>query len=735
MRSSLKRLKEALFFGFCAALFAGCAGGGAGVATSPGSTLPQSGLTTQSVAMQATSKGNVAFAIAFTPKAKATPGKAPQHISPQYVSPSTQSLQILTDGANSVVVNLSPSSPNCKPNAGEPGSYICSASLSVPAGNHDFTVTAYDLPNAKGSVLSTNSTGDVYVKPTGTTTITLTLDGVVQYAVLTLAETEPQTGSPAEIGLTVVLEDADKNTIVGPATFEHPVTLTTTDAAVGPLSKTTLTSPADETGITVAYTGAEVKGITYSATATGLPAANVTAAMLTPQAPTINASDALGIYTTPSGTTYAFVPNANGVATVPLSNGTSLNAAAAKANAIVTSAFTPIQIPLSPAPSACTPDSADALLFCISYFNATVNVLDVSTLPAAPKVKATYLTDAAAGVDNSSAGCIVCGAVYDAKQKAVIYATGNGYELYSSPLSSTPNTHVKTIPVNVSENFGYDPTTDTVFSPEYRGYPSVTRSIDIIPFSKDAVFHLSPQPATLADPDAGAVDSSTGIGVSTEELAASTGGTNTAYLVNIRSPDLNTPATSFFTAPETTTSLSSSLFGDNLSVQCAVPVTNIGVDSKAHLAFFSGEFCGQSSSDPERAFGGSVTPIGVAALPTSASAPLAFGASIFANLPPLPDGTLWDDALDPHAIAAFNIPGCTDCGAIFNLEDTWIAVVNLPKLAAAPPSATDPHTVDPKYDLVGNGVVTYIPTGFTTTTAAAAARPHLRLRGAPRLVK
>jgi hypothetical protein len=715
----MRTLAKRACFVLLAALFSGslsaCSGGGAHVGT-PDILTPAAGDRAPAAITEA-AKGNVTIAIGITPKKKKS--------NPLYVSPSTQSLKILTDGANPVIVDLTPSSPNCKPDASAPGSYICTATLNVPSGNHVFTLDTYDETGAKGNLLSTNTTGTVYVKPVGTTTISVTLEGVVQYAVLALANPTP-TGA-AKIGLTVLLEDADKNLIVGPAPFDNPVTLTTTDAADGPLSKTTLNSPADEAGLSVNFNGAAtVTSITYSATATGLPAANVTKAILTPGTPVVTASDALGIYTTPAGVTYAFVPNADGVAAVLVSNGTSLNTAAEKTPESKTAAFTPIEVPLSPAPSACTPDPGDKLLFCISYGSATVNVLDVSTLPATPTVKATYTTDAAIDGNNSSGECVICGAVYDAKQKAVIYSTGNGYELYTSPLANTPNTHRITIPVNVSENFGFDPTNDTIFSPEYNGYStSGTRSIDIVPLANDAVFHLSPQPAPLEFPDAGAVDSSTGVGVSTEEIAAESGGTNTAYLVNISAPTLNSPAAGSFTAPETTTSLSSSLFGyTNLAAQCAVPVTNIGVDSQKHLAFFSAEFCGQSSSDPYSSSNGFVTPIGVAALPTSSTAPLIFGSSIFANLPKLPDGTLWDDALDPHAIAAFNVPGCSDCGAIFNLEDTWIAVVNLPKLAAAPASATDPHTVDPSYDLVGNGVVTYISTGFTTTTEAAAARPH-----------
>jgi hypothetical protein len=193
-------------------------------------------------------------------------------------------MQILTDGANPGVVNLGEFSLGCAPSPTVAGAYVCTAILSASAGSHVFTVTAYDLPDAKGHALCINSTGAVIVKPTGTTTVALVLEGIVHSVVLALATTNPRLGEAASIGLTALLVDADENIIVGPAPYEYPVTLTTTDSADGALSKTTLKSPADTSDIDVNYNGADVASITYSATATGLPAGNVTNAVLTPGA-------------------------------------------------------------------------------------------------------------------------------------------------------------------------------------------------------------------------------------------------------------------------------------------------------------------------------------------------------------------------------------------------------------------------------------------------------------------
>jgi hypothetical protein len=132
--------------------------------------------------------------------------------------------------------------------------------------------------------LSTNTTGTVFVKATGETTVSIVLEGAVHYVILTVAQNIPPVGTPATIGVTATLEDADQNLIVGPAPYEYPVTLTATDFTDGPLSKTTLNSPADTVGITVNYTGAKVASIIYSATATGLAPANVSNTVLTPGA-------------------------------------------------------------------------------------------------------------------------------------------------------------------------------------------------------------------------------------------------------------------------------------------------------------------------------------------------------------------------------------------------------------------------------------------------------------------
>jgi DNA-binding beta-propeller fold protein YncE len=291
MSHFFKSINGRLTLVLCAGL-AGCGGG------APATRQVQNLLSTARTGTAALpASGNVSFVIAIKPK-------PPARITPKYVSLSTRSLRILTDGATPVVINLAPLSPNCKPNPARPGTYFCTAKLKVPAGEHVFTLTAYDADSAAGNVLSTNATGPTEVLPVGVTTISVVLEGVVRHVILLLATTNPPVGRAAAIGLTAILEDADQNLIVGP--YEHPVTLTSTDSLNAGLSKSILTSPADLSGITAHYTGAAVAGITFAATATDLPAAGVSAAVLAPGAPpqrlyATNATNSVSVFDPANG--------------------------------------------------------------------------------------------------------------------------------------------------------------------------------------------------------------------------------------------------------------------------------------------------------------------------------------------------------------------------------------------------------------------------------------------------
>jgi serine/threonine-protein kinase len=198
------------------------------------------------------------------------------------VSLNTQSFVILTDGANPQTINVSEASPSCqKINDGE--SLSCKIGIRTTAGVRDFTVTSYGQPNGQGAALSTNSTGPIFVKAGANTPIAITLQGIVAAATLTLQNAHPPAGAPLKIPLTVVLKDASGAIIVGPAPLDAPFSVFSSDVADGPLSKTTIYSPADESGITADYDGADIE-IIYT------PSIGLSDAALTPVPPKVRAS-------------------------------------------------------------------------------------------------------------------------------------------------------------------------------------------------------------------------------------------------------------------------------------------------------------------------------------------------------------------------------------------------------------------------------------------------------------
>jgi hypothetical protein len=105
------RTAACLTYTFLIAFFAlsslvGCSGGRSGSS----SLFPQAqGPLLPAAVTHQTASGHVGFAVEITPKKKAAGSRKPQ-----YISPSTQSLAIYTDNElYPVVINLTPSSPNC----------------------------------------------------------------------------------------------------------------------------------------------------------------------------------------------------------------------------------------------------------------------------------------------------------------------------------------------------------------------------------------------------------------------------------------------------------------------------------------------------------------------------------------------------------------------------------------------------------------------------------------------
>ncbi len=204
--------------------------------------------------------------------------------SPLYVSSNTQSVSIAINGGTPVIANLSAGSASCTATAG--GGRTCSVTVTAPVGSDTFSEILYASTNGTGAALSQNQTTATIVAGKSNV-VNMTLEGVVASIVLALGNTTPAQSVAATIPLTVTIKDASGAAIIGSDPFTNPITLTDSDTSgATTLSKTTLSSPADAAGLSVAYTGAAIASATFSASATGVAAANITPATLTPQVQT-----------------------------------------------------------------------------------------------------------------------------------------------------------------------------------------------------------------------------------------------------------------------------------------------------------------------------------------------------------------------------------------------------------------------------------------------------------------
>jgi hypothetical protein len=356
------------------------------------------------------------------------------------------------------------------------------------------------------------------------------------------------------------------------------------------------------------------------------------------------------------GDTYAFVPNIAGVAKVKLGSGASLAAPSTGDYRFA-----------DPPPDVCAPDWNANRVVCGAYRSDTLHVVDAGAMAIW-----SYPTglDTAAAI--SAGSCVVCALLYDPADDRMILATAGGYALFDHNGSHALG---KTIAALPSENFGYDPTRNRVFSPRYGN--GAGPSLDLVDVARGKVYALD-APPPLAEPDHGAVDVQTDIAIATEEAGA------VVYLVDLSSASVDAPAAGSFQAPQAAVWLSSSTPGR---------LSGVAVEPGSHLAFLAADV--------------GVT-MAVARLPTSRGDPLAVGDYVVTVVPATPSGSPWYGAGDPHGIAVFTLPGSAKpYGLLMNDSRRWLAVVDMEALLQAPRSPTDPNGVAAGHDLVATGVVTF----------------------------
>ena len=120
--------------------------------------------------------------------------------------------------------------------------------------------------------------------------------------------------------------------------------------------------------------------------------------------------------------------------------------------------------------------------------------------------------------------------------------------------------------------------------------------------------------------------------------------------------------------------------------------------------------------------------IGVIKLPsTGGSGTPAATDWVVAHLPTTPDNNSWNMPLDPHGLTAAranlvisnNAVGLGNApkgiGFLINDERTYLAVVDLDALLAAPRAAADANQLDPNYQPLQQNLITYIPVNQTST--------------------
>jgi|GEM_PF-4548943 len=195
---------------------------------------------------------------------------------PAFVSPSASSAGVAVNGGTSTFADISSTSSLCTSAA---GGRSCTIPLSAQVGSDTFAITLYEGANGTGSILGTgNATATVVSNQAFT--ISVTVGGVP--ARIAVSETATLTqGTPATVPLTISVQDAGGNTIIGSGTYTAPITLTDSDTSGSTtLSTTTVSSPS--TTVTLAYNGGAVPGnsLTISASAANVSPTNVSAATL-----------------------------------------------------------------------------------------------------------------------------------------------------------------------------------------------------------------------------------------------------------------------------------------------------------------------------------------------------------------------------------------------------------------------------------------------------------------------
>lgn len=351
-----------------------------------------------------------------------------------------------------------------------------------------------------------------------------------------------------------------------------------------------------------------------------------------------------------------------------------------EAGGVIGSGVTRATIATSHAVNSCSANSETGIIIC-SANNTDAYLINRSTLTAFT------LTSAGNGTQSFTGGsCTNCNALADPVTNfgivGISLAGGAaGYQFFN--LSSGASAGVAAVPGTtggslLSESPAIEPTKHWLIS------PNEDQDFQILNFSGAGVFRYAQRATVLGgtDLDGGAIDCTTDIAVAGDEF-------NNRVFITDLSQATFTPGSG---GSPGTWDAPAQL--QNTPGLLGITTTGVAVAPSGHVGIMQEEFGGNNFA----AF----------SLPaTSGTGTPALTDWVAATVPTQPDKAAWDNTDDPHGLTAYTSPTTTQpMGVLLNIDRTFIAVIDINKLLAAP--RTGAHTVDPTYNLVANGVLTFV---------------------------
>jgi streptogramin lyase len=164
-------------------------------------------------------------------------------------SASTQSVTIALGSTKLTTANVTASSVGCVASTG--GGRSCTIGVNAPTGNDQFTVTAYDQPDGKGTVLATGTVAAT-ISSSSVATLNVAVSGVIVKLELALANPYPPAGTASSTAVVVSGLDADGNTVLGK--YASPISLKNADTS-GATSLSASSVKQSGTAVSLNYTG------------------------------------------------------------------------------------------------------------------------------------------------------------------------------------------------------------------------------------------------------------------------------------------------------------------------------------------------------------------------------------------------------------------------------------------------------------------------------------------------